>query len=339
MSDRVFYKGMTYGWGSGRGDYRKPDARESLARLRETGAEWIALSFWTWQDHVYSTDVMFDYGYTVTDRDIAAAVANAKEFGLKVCLKPVVNSRDGIWRAHIGFPEEEGARGYWAKWFASYGHFLAHYAELAEELECDMFCVGCEMVKTESHTREWLEVIDRVKSVYGGPLVYNANHGSEEGVKWLSSVDVIGTSAYYPVAEKPGEDVQHMLAGWELVKPRLRRLAKRFDKPLVFMEIGCRSAAGCAAMPWDFTHRDLPFSESEQAHFYEAALRAFWDEPWFAGYFWWDWSTCLYPVEEARQNRGFDIYGKEAERVLRGWYSRPVLIRGDAPSVHEEGTP
>ena len=104
----------------------------------------------------------------------------------------------------------------------------------------------------------------------------------------------------------------------------------------------------CRRRDWNF--RVLPavgfyapgsavFRGGAGALYYEAALRAFWDEPWFAGYFWWDWSTCLYPVEEARQNRGFDIYGKEAERVLRGWYSRPVSIRGDAPSVHEEGAP
>ncbi|WP_310828829.1 glycoside hydrolase family 113 [Paenibacillus pedocola] len=319
----LFFKGMTYGWESTRGAFRQPYAEDSLRKLAETGSEWIALSFWTWQDTVHSTNIYFDYGYTMTDRDIEHAVRLAKELGLKVCLKPVVNSRDGIWRARIGFPEEGDS--YWEAWFKSYTNFIKHYAELAEELECEMFCIGCEMVATESRETEWRHLIGEVKSLYTGPIVYNANHGKEEGIEWLDAVDYIGTSAYYPVASVPGDSYENMRLAWEEQKPRLRALAERFGKPLVFIEIGCRSAVGCATMPWDFTHKELPASEEEQANFYRSALETFWDEPWFAGFFWWDWSTRLYKAEEASSNVGFDIYGKEAEQVLREYYKRPVI--------------
>jgi len=319
--ETMFIKGMTYGWGATRGAYRQPAAVASLEKLKATGSEWIALSFWTWQASPHATEISFDYGYTVTDRDIEFAVKKAKELGLKVCLKPVVNSRDGIWRAHIGFPEEDGAKLYWEQWFTSYQNFLIHYAELAEELGCEMFCVGCEMVKTESHTAQWREVIAAVRGVYNGPLIYNANHGSEEGVQWFDAVDLIGTSAYYPVAKEAGASEESMLQSWEQVKGRFVSLYERFNKPIVFMEIGCRSASGCAAMPWDFTHRELPFDEEEQARFYSSAFTAFWHEPWFGGFFWWDWSTQLYPIEEAGQQLGFDIYGKKAEQIVKQWYS------------------
>jgi hypothetical protein len=318
----VFLKGMTYGWGSKRGEYRTEYAEDSMRKLAETGSEWIALSFWTWQDTVHSTEIHYDYGYTVTDRDLAHAVQQAKQLGLKVCLKPVVNSRDGIWRARIGFPEEGEV--YWAAWFRSYTNFIKHYAELAEELECEMFCIGCEMVGTESRTAEWRQLIQVVTNLYTGPIIYNANHGKEEGIEWLDEVDFIGTSAYYPVASVPGDSYENMLAGWERQKPRLKSLSERFGKPLVFIEIGCRSAHGCATMPWDFTYTDLPYSEDEQANFYRSALEAFWNEPWFAGYFWWDWSTKLYALEEASIDRGFDIYGKKAEQVLKEYYKQPI---------------
>ena len=52
-----------------------------------------------------------------------------------------------------------------------------------KEYGCDMFCVGCEMIKTESQTARWTDTIARVREVYGGPLIYNANHGKEEGVE------------------------------------------------------------------------------------------------------------------------------------------------------------
>mgnify|MGYP001423294027 CR=1 FL=1 len=320
----MFIKGMTYGWDGIRGDYRTKEAVQSLKKLKETGAEWIALAFFTFQDTIHSTNIYFDYGRTVTDRDIAFAVKTAKELGLKVCLKPVVNSKDRIWRARIGFPDE--GTGYWKKWFASYTNFILHYAELAEELECEMFCIGCEMIGTEKRESEWRELIKRVRKIYSGPIVYNANHSKERDINWLDDVDIIGTSAYYRVAEKPGDSVETMIKNWQQVKDHLYQVHQKFQKPILFAEIGCRSARGCAMMPWDFTHTDLPFDEEEQANFYQSALEVFWDEPWFIGFFWWDWSTKLYSLETAKTNRGFDIYGKKAEQILKDWYKNKKEI-------------
>ncbi|WP_026674520.1 glycoside hydrolase family 113 [Alkalihalobacterium bogoriense] len=317
-----FIKGMTYGWNTTRGAYRTQEAVESLKMLKETGSEWIALSFFTYQSSFSATDITFDYGFTMTDRDIEFAVKTAKDLGLKVCLKPVVNSKDGLWRARIGFPDD--AIDYWDRWFTSYTNFLLHYAELAEELGCDMFCVGCEMINTESKTTYWKEVISKVRKVYNGPLIYNANHGKEDGVDWFSDVDIIGTSAYYPVATKAGDTEDTMIKNWLKVKEKMVALHKKFNKPILFVEIGCRSAAGCATMPWDFEHTELPFCEEEQAAFYSSVLKVFWNEPWFAGFFWWDWSTKLYAKEEAHKNVGFDIYGKKAEQVLKQWYRKGV---------------
>lgn len=314
----LFIKGMTYGWNSSRGAYRTPEAVKSMEKLKETGTEWIALSFYTYQQTIFSTDIGFDYGFTMTDSDIIFAVNNAKKLGMKVCMKPVVNSKDGLWRARIGFPDE--AHQYWDAWFQSYTNFLVHYAELAEDLGCEMFCVGCEMVGTEGKTAHWIRVIEKVREVYSGPLVYNANHGKEDGIEWFDHVDIIGTSAYYPVGEKPNDSEENMVKNWEKVKVRIENLHKKFNKPIMFVEIGCRSAEGCATMPWDFEHKDLPFNEEEQANFYSSVMKVFWDEPWFAGFFWWDWSTKLYPLEEAKDDRSFDIYGKQAERVLKDWY-------------------
>lgn len=87
------------------------------------------------------------------------------------------------------------------------------------------------------------------------------------------------------------------------------------------MEIGCRSASGCAMMPWDFVHKDLPWDEDEQAAFYESCLEAFHDKDWFAGTFWWDWSVEIYDTRaEALEDRSFNIHLKKAEEVIKKWY-------------------
>ncbi|UOQ48448.1 glycosyl hydrolase family 53 [Gracilibacillus caseinilyticus] len=315
----LFVKGMTYGWNTERGAYQTEDAVYSLQKLKETGSEWIALSFFALQDTYSSTNIHFDYSNTMTDRDIQFAVKEAKNLGLKVCLKPVVNCKDRIWRARIGFPEEAAEK--WQAWFSSYTYFIKHYAELAKELECEMFCIGCEMINTEGQTASWRKLIRDVRNIYDGPIIYNANHGKEEGVEWFDAVDIIGTSAYYPVAKEPGDSVNNMVEEWEKIAHKLEKLHQTYNKPILFMEIGCRSALGCATMPWDFEHKELPFSEDEQANFYQSVIQVFWDKPWFAGFFWWDWKAKLYPVEEADKDLDFDIFGKKAEKIVKQWYS------------------
>ena len=94
-----------------------------------------------------------------------------------------------------------------------------------------------------------------------------------------------------------------------------------FAKKL-FAEIGVRNEEGCTAYPWDFHDRpEKPLDEQEQSDFYESAMAATWDIPWFCGYFWWDWKAVLPSEEKAKENRDFTVYGKLAEQTLKKWYT------------------
>jgi hypothetical protein len=191
---------------------------------------------------------------------------------------------------------------------------------MAEYTNCEMFCIGCEMVASERKEKLWRNLIKETRKLYKGHLVYNANHGSEDNVKWFDAVDYIGTSAYYPVAKKPGETEENMFKAWQPIKERVKALSEQWGKKVIFIEIGCRSAKGCATMPWDFTHRDFPCDEDEQANFYSSCLRTFFNEPWFAGFFWWEWTTKIYDAGKAKNDKSFNVHGKKAEKVLKKWY-------------------
>ena len=317
----MFIKGFTYGFDGRRGAYQSPEAALSMERLAALGGDWAALAFTVLQDSFSSTLIRPDYRYTVTDKDVITAVNKLHDLGLKVCMKPMVNCADGVWRANIAFPEREiGDKDYWKEWFSSYTAFLCHYAEIAEEFGCEMFCVGCEMLGTEHKEELWRNAISEVRKIYSGPLVYNTNHGKEFGVKWWDAVDYIGTSAYFGVGKVPGDTAENMCSEWKRECSRLAELSEaNGGKQIIFMEIGCRSAKGCAMMPYDFSHREFPYDEDEQANFYESCFRATWDLPWFAGYFWWDWYT---KIPQRDPEMGFSIVGKKAEQVVREWYGK-----------------
>ena len=317
----MFIKGFTYGYDARRGDYRTPEAELSIRRLAALGGDWAALAFVITQDTFASTVIRPDYRFTVTDRDVVTAVERLHAQGLKVCMKPIVNCADGVWRAHIAFPDREwGDKDYWKEWFSSYRGLLRHYAEIAEETGCEMFCIGCEMLGSERQADHWRAAVADVRAVYHGPLVYNTNHGWEKNVSWWDAVDLIGTSAYFPVGAVPGDSVENMKARWDLHKSQLAEVSRlNGGKQILFMEIGCRSARGCAMMPYDFSHREFPYDEEEQASFYESCFRSMWDEPWFAGFFWWDWYTRL---PERQPEMGFSVVGKKAEQIVKAWYAK-----------------
>ncbi|MCR4641994.1 MAG: glycosyl hydrolase family 53 [Lachnospiraceae bacterium] len=318
-------RGFTYGYDGREGDYRSVGGILSQQRLFETGVNWICLCFTVEQEDIFSRRIAFRYGETVSDRDIIAVVKNAHEHGVKVCLKPTLNSRDGIWRARITFPDVDqwGRDLYWDEWFEAYGAFMTYYARLAEELGCEMFCVGCELCGTEQKEWHWRKLIEEIRIFYHGKLTYNTNHGHELEVKWFKALDYIGTSAYFPVGSEGHVSFEDMAEKWSDVLRQMREVYEHFDRPVIFMEIGCRSAAGCSEMPWDFEHKDLPHDEEEQANFYDSCLDVFSNRDWFAGCFWWDWSSLIYTSrEEAEKDNGFNIHLKRAEQVLKKWYEK-----------------
>lgn len=315
--------GFTYGYFAKRGMYASEKGVQSRNALMDIGINWVCLAFPVNQKAFYSTEILFDYRVNVPDLELISTIGHFHSRGVKVCLKPMINCADGVWRAEINFPDSamSGTDVYWDTWFESYQAYLAHYAEIAEYTNCEMFCLGCEMLATERKTEHWMKTIDMVRRIYHGPLVYNTNHGKEERAKWYDAVDYFGISAYYPVEATPGASMEEMMTIWEQVADKLETVSKRLGKKVIFMEIGCRSALGCAQMPWDFTHQEFPFSEEEQANFYASSLEVMSKRSWFMGYFWWDWGTHIYDTrEQALADTGFNIHLKKAEEVVKKWY-------------------
>ena len=313
-------KGYTWGFFSGAGKWATPEAERSMERLAANGLNWICIPVNCFQETFYSLTVFSLFGRTQTDEEVRFAIRKAKSLGLKVCLKPMVDCLDRSWRARIHFPTETDD--YWSKWFQSYTRFLLHYAAIAEQEGCEMLCTGCEMAGMDAQTAHCVLLIANVRSVYHGCIMHNINHGDELRFPWLTAVDLIGISAYYPVTEPDDSSIDCMRRKWAKHRETVRACHQHYGKPVMFAEIGVRSEHGCTQFPWDFRHRPgQPLDEQEQADFYETAMEAMWDEPYFRGFFWWDWKAILPPEETAHSNRDFTVYGKQAETVLRRWYT------------------
>jgi hypothetical protein len=326
-----FIKGYTWGWNSQRGDYLGDAAAESMKRLAETGTQWITIAYMCHMPAWNKPEILWGEKdpTMVTDDEIRRAAKLARELKLKIILKPVVDLSPGApagqWRGTIDFTTADGKpdQAAWDAWWKNYRAYILHHAALAQEIRAELFCIGCEMKTTERFEQQWRDLIAAVRRAYKGPLVYNGVLETMWFVRWWDAVDILGVSAYSWHPDQTDASVEAQTAHWTKWRDNFRLLVAKFKKPVLFIEMGCRSARGAAAMSGDFTHWEWPYDGQEQANFYEAAFRVFWDEPWFCGYSWWDWKVKLYKKEDAEKNKEFCIYGKPAEQVLRTWYAKP----------------
>ena len=315
-----FVKGFSWGWLGHRGEYRGSAPEQSMEQLAATGTQWIALAFAAHVETSASTEILYgeENRSMVSDEEVRRAVSLARRHSMKIMMKPTINSRDGQWRALIDFESEDD----WRTWWDNYEAFLLHYAKMAAQTKCELFCVGCEMRSMERFSDRWRRLIARVREVYPGTVVYNVNHDDIHDIEWFDAVDMIGVSAYYPVATEHDTSLERMMEEWKPVRKELEEISQRWNRPILFAEIGVCSAKACSVTPWASARAAAPYDGEEQARFYEAAFRSFFEEPWFAGFFWWDWKARLYDREKAAGRSDFSIYGKPAEQVVRRWYAK-----------------
>ena len=328
--DESFQKGLNYtAWA--RGQLSTLESDRALANLADTGANWVSIVIFGYQETYTSTNVTRDPSRTASDEDVIRAVATAHDLGLWVMLKPHVDLRHDRehWRGNIGESFTDEAQ--WQEWFGTYRTFINHYATLAQENGVEQFCVGTELVGTSHREAEWREIVAGVRERFEGPITYAGNHTTEDvGIVWWDAVDLIGVDAYYLLTDKTDPTVDELKAAWveRGYVDTLAGLAEQYGKPVLTTEIGYRSADGAIRIPWDWN--DLPLDLQEQADGYRAALEVLWGQPWLAGIYWWNWDVN--PQKGGLEDTDYTPYGKPAEEVMRAYY-------GGTPAIPVRPTP
>jgi hypothetical protein len=299
------------------GNYASPASDQALAELAETGTEWLSLIVTCYQETMTSTEITCDLPRTPTDDDLAHALETARALGFRVMLKPHLdlNDDDSHWRGDIGagFADEET----WAAWFAAYQAMIVGYAELAEAQGVDQFCVGTELAGTNHREEAWRVVVDAVRAVYSGPLIYASNHGQESSIAWWDALDYLGVDAYYALTSSTDPTLDDLKAAWRTRASRLQSLSQRVERPVVLTEIGYRSLDGANRAPWAWSNAGT-VDLHEQALCYRAVLESFWGQPWLAGIYWWNWDTD--PEQGGVEDAGYTPHGKPAETILEAYY-------------------
>ena len=284
-------------------------ARVQLERIRELGADSIAIVPYVFTRAPQETSIRFRTDET--DSRVVRTIQEAKQAGLSVTLKPHLWA--GRFTGEIAFEDEFRFN----EWFAQYRAWILHSARLAELHDVDLLSIGNELGGVTTHEAAWRELIRSVRRVYQGEVTYASNWDRElEAVKFWDDLDYIGVNFYFPLGqdeEIPAPDSPRLRE----LTDRLRTLSQRFDKPLIFTEVGFPSTSTAAIEPWRETN--APLDLELQRRCYETVFRAFAGEPWFFGMYWWKWPTH---GRGGPFDTSYNPIGKPALEVVREWYQR-----------------
>lgn len=303
-------------------DARRPPEPTLLVRLAEMGVTHVTLVAFGAQRAVDDPQVHVDTSggwYSESHRGIRALARQADTLGMDVILKPhlwVGGYDEAISRSDIAFDRPAA----WSEWARSYRQFLMVYARLAQEIDADLLVLGTELTQISTTRPDyWRALADTVRTVYDGDLTYAANwHDEYREIDFWDTLEYVGVQAYFPLTEQAPPPLDTLRARWEAHRQALESVHRRTGRPVLFTEIGYRSAPSAAAAPWRWPEQDgaVPSDTTLQARCYRAFLSTMQDVPWFEGAIIWKW----HPAHSSDRPTAFTPQGKPAEAVLRRWF-------------------
>jgi len=293
----------------------------SLDRLKSDNVNFVAINVFVYQDNKYSTSIYKDSQKTSSDSALINAINQAHSRGMGVLLKVNVDAKDDTWRGQFA-PSDVDA------WFNSYKTIMTQYARIAKNYNVEIFSVGCEYesLSGSGNLTRWQNVINAIKNIYSGLLVYSANWTEYKNVSFWNEIHYIGIDAYFPLDDNNNANANDIKNDWSSSKAsgylgrnwisEIDNFRQTKGKDVIFTEIGYPSANGGAKEPWRW---DLyPVNLTLQSNCYRGTLLAWKDYNWFKGFFWWDWGISL--SGGGSSDTHHTPMNKPAEKVLKEFY-------------------
>lgn len=237
---------------------------------------------------------------------------------IAVMLKPQI----WIWRGEFTGYLKMNSETDWEKLETSYKEFILLYAQVAQETNASLYCIGTELEQFIVHRPEfWNELIAEVKKVYTGKLTYAANWDEYKRVPFWKKLDYIGVDGYFPVSELKNPTVEDAQRGWQQWKAEMKQVSEKNNKPILFTEYGYRNIDFSGKEPWQSNRTEEGHNTEAQVNLYNAFFAEVYPETWFAGGFIWKWFIDHRNAGGLESNQ-FSPQNKPAQAEIEAFFSK-----------------
>jgi len=314
---------------------------EMFENIKMTNASWIALIPEEILDRETLTFIP-DSEYRNWGNTIEAqikAIKLAKKAGFNIFIKPHIilekidkspppklgehlytryskkedKTKGASWRGTFKAKNEAD----WNLWETTYENYILELAEIAATYDVELFSLGTELKAfVVNRPQFWNQLIQKVRKIYKGDITYSANWDEYDKVSFWSQLDYIGVDAYFPINITKTPSIQKTVKNWNPIKEKLKTISETNNKKILLTEFGYRNVSFAGLTPWTHDKGKSKSNYDAQSNLYEAFFRSFWNEPWIAGGFSWNW---LHDLKDG-DNTDFSLQYKPAMTVLQDWY-------------------
>ncbi|MFD0834260.1 glycoside hydrolase [Mariniflexile aquimaris] len=245
-------------------------------------------------------------------------IESLRKHHIKIMLKPQI----WVWRGEFTGGIKMASEADWKQLEDSYSKYILEYANLAQEVHAEIFCIGTELESFIDHRPEyWKQLIVEIRKIYKGKLTYAANWNEYDRTPFWGDLDYIGIDAYFPVSDEKTPTLEACKNGWKVYKPVIKVFSESHKKPILFTEFGYRSVDYSGNEPWRSDRTMTVVNLEAQSNTTKALFEEFWNEDWFAGGFLWKWFHN-YTDAGGENDSQFTPQNKPAETIIKSFYSK-----------------
>jgi len=225
------------------------------------GANSVAIDFSFYTNGEYPSRVYGVPGSTPSPATIAMVIANAREHGLRVLVRPLLNDDNikiikGDWRGSIR-PRSIGP------WFESYYRFLRPYLAAAQSTGATAFGIDTELDSLAPDKHGWADLQAAAAKLFTGQLTYAVNYGLWEKDRPNQPVPDAALDAYPLLGLPDSATAAELTTAW--VSWLRRHRSEQVLKKTVLQEVGIAAVAGAYAGPAltapSRAHLDVPIQQ------------------------------------------------------------------------------
>ncbi len=304
-----------------------------LDEIAKTGANAVSFSLAAYQENCASSSLFIEMRKSPSPRRLEGLIRRAHGHGMKVLLMPIIlleNPGTGEWRGKIK-PQQPEA------WWEDYENYILFYAKIAERTGTEVLVIGSELVSLTDEVDHWRGLIRKVRKVYSGRITYSSNWDHYFNVIWWRDLDMIGMTSYYDLVGEDKPTLEVLRNAWKPIKKDILALQRKFDRPILFTEVGWPSQVGCAKQPWNYYGSTTP-DPAAQATCFKAFFDTWAGEKAVAGVLVWEWRNHE-GVTGGPKDTSYFPGGKPAMEVIRERFLSRGRPAGDNPTTTRQQTP
>lgn len=299
----------------------KPTTKEQVKEVKNIHANYAAVMPFAFIRDLENPELQFNserQWFGERREGVKQYVDMLQQNDIEVMLKPQI----WIWRGEFTGYLKMNSETDWEILETSYKEFILLYAEVAQETNASLYCIGTELEQFIVHRPEfWKELIAEVKKIYKGKLTYAANWDEYKRVPFWKELDYIGVDGYFPVSELKTPTVEDAQKGWQQWKAEMKQVSEKNGKPILFTEYGYRNIDFSGKEPWQSNRAEEGHNTEAQANLYKAFFAEVYPEPWFAGGFIWKWFIDHENAGGLESNQ-FSPQNKPAQAEIKAFFSK-----------------